>query len=173
MGYRTAETANPAGKLTSLKEVRELISSGELASFGEVAGYPKLPPGFWDGPDFCVLVALLIVKGKTGADPAWLNFVHDKSRLTVATTESGYINTKIHEAQVRVVQEVQGAGALPIRPEADNTQRRLARVERERGDECGDGVGGPVIPRRSARPLDPHSAITRPDGRTNPTLQAH
>ena len=95
MGYRTAESAKPSGKMLSVQHVRDAISSAELAPFGEVAGYPKLPPGFWDGDDFCVLVGLLIFKGKTGADPAWLNLVHDKARLTVATTETGYINTQL------------------------------------------------------------------------------
>ena len=94
-GHRTASTPNPAGKLLSLKQVRNQIAKGELSPFGEVAGYPKLPPGFWDGPDFSVLVSLLIFKGATGADPAWLNLVQDKSRLMVATTESGYINTEL------------------------------------------------------------------------------
>jgi hypothetical protein len=75
--------------------VRAQIHEGKLEAFGEIAGYPKLPAGFWDGDDFCVLVGLLIFKGKTGADPAWLNFVHDKMRLMVATTESGYINTEL------------------------------------------------------------------------------
>jgi hypothetical protein len=34
-------------------------------------------------------------EGKTGADPALLNQVHDKERLVVAATESGYINTEL------------------------------------------------------------------------------
>eukprot|EP00966_Prymnesium_polylepis_P230026 5322671-Prymnesium_polylepis.1 len=99
MGYRREELESSgrdlAGKLVSLKQVRERIASGAMDSFGEVAGYPKLPPGFWDGEDFCVLVGLLIFKGKAGADPAWLNLVQDKARLTVATTEPGYINTQL------------------------------------------------------------------------------
>ena len=95
MGFRTATTANPAGKMLSLGQVRDKMGTDFLPSFGEVAGYPKLPPGFWDGPDFCVLVGLLIFKGKAGADPAWLNLVHDKSRLVVATTETGYISTQL------------------------------------------------------------------------------
>ena len=67
-----------------------------LQSFGQVAGYPKLPPGFWDNEDFCVLPALLIFNaGDTAPDPAWSNFIHDKDRLMIASTESGYINTDL------------------------------------------------------------------------------
>jgi hypothetical protein len=45
MGYRTADTANPAGKLLSLKQVHEMVASSTLPAFGQVAGYPKLPGG--------------------------------------------------------------------------------------------------------------------------------
>ena len=94
VGFRDKQL-NKTGKYISLSEVRAAIRAREIESFGEVAGYPKLPPGFWDDDDFCVLVGLLIFKGKTGADPAWLNLVQDKTRLMVATTESGYINTDL------------------------------------------------------------------------------
>ena len=115
MGYRREES----DRLRSLKQVRELhdraraiaVACGgdngmaaapermdaelaaDIAKFGAVAGYPKLEPGFWDDDDFCLLPGLLIFEGKSAADPAWLNLVHDRDRLLVATTESGFIDT--------------------------------------------------------------------------------
>ena len=122
MGHRTESTPNPAGKLLSLKQVREMLLQGALPAFGEVAGYPKLPPGFWDGPDFCVLVGLLIFKGATGADPAWLNLVQDKSRLMVATTESGYINTELKYQWYKACKKLEHCpfGKHPTIPNADS-----------------------------------------------------
>eukprot|EP00966_Prymnesium_polylepis_P320045 7376436-Prymnesium_polylepis.1 len=121
MGHRSKEF-NRSGKYTSLSEVRAAIKSGELESFGEVAGYPKLPPGFWDGDDFCILVALLIFKGKSGADPAWLNLVQDKTRLMVATTESGYINTSLKYQWYKRCKELQHCpfGKRPTIPQCDS-----------------------------------------------------
>ena len=122
MGYRTADTANPAGKLLSLKQVHDMVASSTLPAFGQVAGYPKLPPGFWDGPDFCVLVGLIIFKGKAGADPAWLNLVQDKSRLVVATTETGYINTQLKFEWYKKCKELEYCpfGRRPTIPNADS-----------------------------------------------------
>ena len=122
VGYRTGSTPNPAGKCVSLNQVNELIAAGNFPSFGSVAGYPKIPPGFWDGPDFCVLVGLLIFKGKAGADPAWLNLVHDKTRLMVATTESGYINTELKYEWYKACKALEHCpyGKRPTIPNADS-----------------------------------------------------
>eukprot|EP00966_Prymnesium_polylepis_P176115 4076463-Prymnesium_polylepis.1 len=52
MGFRSAEH-NRLKRYVSLREVRAAIKAGKLPAYGEVAGYPKLPPGFWDDEDFC------------------------------------------------------------------------------------------------------------------------
>jgi hypothetical protein len=121
MGFRD-HAINPLGKPTSLGQVKAMIKAGELESFGEVAGYPKLPLGFWDGPDFCVLVTLIIFKGLTGADPAWLNLVSDKSRVMVACTESGYINTALKLEWYRRCKQLEHCpyGKRPTIPQADS-----------------------------------------------------
>jgi hypothetical protein len=69
-----------------------------------------------------VLVGLLIFKGKTGADPAWLNLVHDKQRLMVATTESGYINTELKYEWYRRCKMLEHCpfGRWPTIPNADS-----------------------------------------------------
>jgi hypothetical protein len=121
VGHRSKEF-NRSGKYTSLSEVRAAIKAGLLESFGEVAGYPKLPPGFWDGEDFCILIGLLIFKGKAGADPAWLNLVQDKTRLMVATTESGYINTSLKYQWYKRCKELDFCpfGKRPTIPQCDS-----------------------------------------------------
>ena len=119
MGYRPSAIDD---RPRSLADVRARIADGTLESFGEVAGYPKIPPGYWDGPDFCVLVGLLVFKGKTGADPAWLNFVQDKSRLMVCTTESGHINTQLKYEWYHKCKELYFCpfGKRPTIPNADS-----------------------------------------------------
>eukprot|EP00966_Prymnesium_polylepis_P308562 7130532-Prymnesium_polylepis.1 len=121
MGYRSA-THNRTGRFVSLREVRAAIKAGKLPDYGEVAGYPKLPPGFWDDEDFCVLVGLIVFKGKSGADPAWLNLVSDKSRLTVVTSESGYITTELKYQWYQMNKKLKYCpfGKRPTIPQADS-----------------------------------------------------
>ena len=111
MGFRDAERAKEMGLFATLDSVREVINrvhnSGDdtmelsaleakLSSWGSVAGYPKMPAGFWDSDDFCILPGLLIFNaGDSAPDPAWSNFVHDKDRLLLASTESGYVNNDL------------------------------------------------------------------------------
>ena len=126
-------TINQSGKPISLGQVKEMIRSGELESFGEVAGYPKLPLGFWDDDDFCVLQILIIFKGLTGADPAWLNFVHDKTRVMVACTETGYINTSLKYewySGIGVASSSSIARSASDRPSRTSIRTRRTRVSR-------------------------------------------
>eukprot|EP00966_Prymnesium_polylepis_P230081 5323932-Prymnesium_polylepis.1 len=68
----------------------------KLAGIGQVAGYPKLRPGFWDCESFCVLPGLLIFNaGDSAPDAAWSNLVVDKDRLLITSTESGYVNADL------------------------------------------------------------------------------
>ena len=121
-GYMGFRRKGVGDRPCSLAEVRALIRDKKIEPFGDVAGYPKLPAGYWDGEGFCVLVGLLIFKGKTGADPAWLNLVHDKMRLMVATTESGYINTELKYEWYRRCKELEDCpfGKMPTIPNADS-----------------------------------------------------
>ena len=97
-----------AGVPRRLKDVVELINKvnaaapddplsnprfAALRDIGFVAGYPKLPASFWDTENYCILPSLLIFEGKTAPDPAWLNYVKDKTKMMLATTESGFIVT--------------------------------------------------------------------------------
>jgi len=120
MGYRSKDH-NPLNKPVSLDEVMQLMREGKVEE-GQVAGYPKLRTGFWDDEDFCVLPALLIFKGATGADPAWLDLVHDKTRLMVACTESGHINTELKYEWYRRCKQLEYCpfGRKPTIPQADS-----------------------------------------------------
>eukprot|EP00966_Prymnesium_polylepis_P173124 4004375-Prymnesium_polylepis.1 len=83
-GYIVTQTAKETGRPYSLPEVREQFwraragdaalpsdMLAQLSSIGQVAGYPKLPPGYWDCEDFCVLPGLLIFNaGDSAPDPA-------------------------------------------------------------------------------------------------------
>jgi hypothetical protein len=88
-----------------------------------VAGYPKLQPGFWDGDDFCILPGMLIFNaGDTAPDPAWSNFVRDKDRLIIASTESGYVNTELKHKWYKhcKAQEFVPWAKRPTMPTADH-----------------------------------------------------
>ena len=71
IAFRNGEI-NHSGKPITLKQGKQMIAVRELPSYGEITGYPKLPLGFWDDEDFFVMPILIIFKGLTGADPAWL-----------------------------------------------------------------------------------------------------
>ena len=134
-GYLDKETAAARGLFSSLPEVRELfyraragdatLDQGTRAKLdvGQIAGYPKLPPGFWDCDDFCVLPGLLIFNaGDSAPDPAWSNFVHDKERLLVTSSESGYVNTDLKFKWYRLCKAQQWCpwGKRPTLPTADH-----------------------------------------------------
>ena len=132
MGYSNPEDTE-SDLPRSLVDVRKLIAEsksdaeldaalGGFADIGSIVGFPKLEPGFWDSDDFCILPGLLIFDGKTGADPAWLNLVHDRDRLVVATTESGFINTglKFDWYKHCRAQSFVPFGKRPTMPQADN-----------------------------------------------------
>eukprot|EP00966_Prymnesium_polylepis_P104979 2431799-Prymnesium_polylepis.1 len=122
--------------MRSLKEVRAVMDralaggdaemdgalAAEIAKFGTIAGYPKLKAGFWDDDDFCVLPGLLIFEGKTAADPAWLNLVHDRDRMMIATTESGFIDTSHKYQWYRRCKTIPECpfGKKPMIPQADS-----------------------------------------------------
>jgi len=134
IGHRRAGSQLPRG----LADVRRI--AGQLAKdpaneaaldtqlvaainkMGTVAGYPKIEAGFWDGPDFFFLPGLLIFEGVTGADPAWLNKVHDKTRMVVAATESGYVNTDLKFEWYRLCRTFEHSplGKRPTLPQADS-----------------------------------------------------
>jgi hypothetical protein len=137
MGYRNEERATEMGLLATLASARELIElvrggdtaglSEELiakvSGIGSVAGYPKLPANFWDDEDFCLLPALLIFNaGDSAPDPAWSNFVHDKDRLILASTESGYVTTELKYAWYKhcKAQPLVPWGKRPTLPTADH-----------------------------------------------------
>lgn len=58
----------------------------------------------------------------TGADPAWLNKVHDKTRMVVAATESGYVNTDLKFEWYRLCRTFEHSpfGKRPTLPQADS-----------------------------------------------------
>ena len=138
MGYRDEERAKKLGLLASLASAREAHEAlhdedttgmseelvAKLRSIpGSVAGYPKLPANFWDADDFCVLPALLIFNaGESAPDPAWSNLVHDKDRLIVASTESGYVNNELKHKwyQHCKAQPLVPWGKRPTLPTADH-----------------------------------------------------
>ena len=69
-----------------------------------------------------MLPALLVFKGNTGADPAWLDLVHDKNRLMVACTESGHINTELKYEWYQRCKQLKYCpfGKKPTIPQADS-----------------------------------------------------
>ena len=132
MGYRDEEP-DGTGLPRNLTDVKRLIAEAKsdaeldaaldgISEIGSIVGFPKLEPGFWDSDDFCILPGLLIFEGVTGADPAWLNLVHDKNRLTIATTESGFINTDTKFQWYKHIraQPYVPFGKRPTIPQADN-----------------------------------------------------
>ena len=108
---------------------------------GWVAGYPKLQPGFWDDDDFCILPGLLIFNaGDTAPDPAWSNFMRDKDRLLIASTESGYVNTDLKYMWYKhcKAQAFVPWGKRPTLPTADHHSSNESiemSIEME-GDDC-------------------------------------
>jgi hypothetical protein len=176
-GYLDKERAGKQGRACSLPEVRELFwraraddatLDGELAAklraMGQVAGYPKLQPGIWDCDDFCILPGMLIFNaGDTAPDPAWSDFVFDKDRLTVTSTESGYINSDLKCGWYRhcKAQSWVPWGKRPTMPTADHhasneTVELSAEMEADEAYLCGapghsthllqdcDQRGGPI-----------------------------
>ena len=121
MGYRD-ETHNKNNRFRSLNQIKEVIQNDNSLNIGDVAGYPKLRAGFWDDDDFMVLPGLLVFKGAAGADPAWLDLVHDKTRLMVACTESGYVTTELKYEWYRRCKELKDCpfGKRPTIPQCDS-----------------------------------------------------
>jgi hypothetical protein len=168
-------------KLRSLKQVREIHDwallnhdgnsaardaqlADEIAKFGVVAGYPKLDPGFWDDGDFMLLPGMLIFDGKLPPDEAWSNHLHDRDRLLVATSDSGFINTELKYEWYKRCKRIPFCpfGRKPTIPQADghaSNESVEMSAEMELQDEayliepCGhsthitqqlDQTGGPI-----------------------------
>ena len=99
----------------------------ELSDCGQVAGYPKLEPGFWDCDEFCVLPGLLIFNaGDSAPDPAWSNLIKDKDRLVIGEVVEG-------------LDVLEVLNALPTR--LPSTGRDLSGLASLYGLKAGVGLG--------------------------------